>query len=128
MVRVIAGEYIQDEQSHAGPALTFSPMNVWDIRLNANTEQSFNLNPNWSTKLFVLSGDISIDDKTYGAMQTLYVSANLSSVKISALSNAKVLVLSSELLNEPVVAHGPFVMNTEEEIRQAFADFRNGDF
>ena len=81
VVRVIAGEYIQDEQSHAGPALTFSPMNVWDIRLNANTEQSFNLNPNWSTKLFVLSGDISIDDKTYGAMQTLYVSANLSSVE-----------------------------------------------
>ncbi len=128
VVRVIAGEYIQDDQSHAGPALTFSPMNVWDVRLNANREQSFNLNPNWSTKFFVLSGDISIDEKTYGAMQTLYVSTDVSSVKINTLSNAKLLILSGELLNEPVFAHGPFVMNTEEEIRQAFADFRNGDF
>ncbi|MFC6051971.1 quercetin 2,3-dioxygenase [Acinetobacter sp. Ac_877] len=128
IVRVIAGEYTQNDQTLSGPALTFSPMNVLDVRLNANTEHSFDLNPNWNTMIFILSGEISVDGKTYHSMQTLYVNANTSAVKVNTLSNAKLLILSGEPLNEPVVAHGPFVMNTEEEIQKAFTDFRNGDF
>lgn len=128
LIRVIAGEYSHDNKLIQGAAKTFSPMNVLDIRLDKEAKHNLELNPIWITQIFVLDGDIVIDGITYHSMQTLYVNSDVKSVQIDALSKAKLLILSGEPLNEPVVAHGPFVMNTEEEIQQAFSDFRSGQF
>lgn len=124
IVRIIAGEY----ESTQGAAETYSPLNVLDIRLNADATQSFKLNPAWNNMIFVLSGSIEIDGQSYAPMQTLYVNADATEVSIHANEASKLLILGGEPLNEPIAAHGPFVMNTEDEIRQAFYDFQHGHF
>ena len=124
VVRVIAGQF----EDTLGAAETFSPMNVLDVRLNANAEQEFSFNPQWNNMIFVLSGAIEIEGQRFDAKQTLYVSDQVSSLKLKSFEATKLLILSGEALNEPIVAHGPFVMNTEDEIRQAFYDFQHGHF
>ncbi|WP_180178568.1 pirin family protein [Acinetobacter sp. YH01005] len=124
VVRVIAGQF----EDTLGAAETFSPMNVLDVRLNANAEQEFSFNPQWNNMIFVLSGAIEIEGQRFDAKQTLYVSDQISSLKLKSFEATKLLILSGEALNEPIAAHGPFVMNTEDEIRQAFYDFQHGHF
>ncbi|MGN0936107.1 MULTISPECIES: pirin family protein [unclassified Acinetobacter] len=124
VVRVIAGQF----EDTMGAAETFSPMNVLDVRLNANVEQEFSFNPQWNNMIFVLSGAIEIEGQRFDAKQTLYVSDQVSSLKLKSFEATKLLILSGEALNEPIAAHGPFVMNTEDEIRQAFYDFQHGHF
>lgn len=124
VVRVIAGQF----EDTLGAAETFSPMNVLDVRLNANAEQEFSFNPQWNNMIFVLSGAIEIEGQRFDAKQTLYVSDQVSSLKLKSFEATKLLILSGEALNEPIVAHGLFVMNTEDEIRQAFYDFQHGHF
>ena len=124
VVRVIAGQF----EDTMGAAETFSPMNVLDVRLNANAEQEFSFNPQWNNMIFVLSGAIEIEGQRFDAKQTLYVSDQISSLKLKSFEATKLLILSGEALNEPIAAHGPFVMNTEDEIRQAFYDFQHGHF
>lgn len=124
VVRVIAGQF----EDTMGAAETFSPMNVLDVRLNANAEQEFSFNPQWNNMIFVLSGAIEIESQRFDAKQTLYVSDNVSSLKLKSFEATKLLILSGKALNEPIAAHGPFVMNTEDEIRQAFYDFQHGHF
>ncbi|WP_180101910.1 pirin family protein [Acinetobacter sp. YH12126] len=124
VVRVIAGQF----EDTLGAAETFSPMNVLDVRLNANAEQEFSFNPQWNNMIFVLSGAIEIEGQRFDAKQTLYVSDQVSSLKLKSFEATKLLILSGEALNEPIAAHGPFVMNTEDEIRQAFYEFQHGHF
>ncbi|MCL6243013.1 MULTISPECIES: pirin family protein [Acinetobacter] len=124
VVRVIAGQF----EDTLGAAETFSPMNVLDVRLNANAEQEFSFNPQWNNMIFVLSGAIEIEGQRFDAKQTLYVSDQISSLKLKSFEATKLLILSGEALNEPIAAHGPFVMNSEDEIRQAFYDFQHGHF
>ena len=124
VVRVIAGQF----EDTLGAAETFSPMNVLDVRLNANAEQEFSFNPQWNNMIFVLSGAIEIEGQRFDAKQTLYVSDQVSSLKLKSFEATKLLILSGEALNEPIAAHGPFVMNTEDEIHQAFYDFQHGHF
>ncbi|WP_168379179.1 pirin family protein [Acinetobacter cumulans] len=124
VVRVIAGQF----EDTMGAAETFSPMNVLDVRLNANVEQEFSFNPQWNNMIFVLSGAIEIEGQRFDAKQTLYVSDQVSSLKLKSFEATKLLILSGEALNEPIAAHGPFVMNTEDEIRQVFYDFQHGHF
>ncbi|WP_180065664.1 MULTISPECIES: pirin family protein [unclassified Acinetobacter] len=124
VVRVIAGQF----EDTMGAAETFSPMNVLDVRLNANAEQEFSFNPQWNNMIFVLSGAIEIEGQRFDAKQTLYVSDQVSSLKLKSFEATKLLILSGEALNEPIAAHGPFVMNTEDEIRQAFYYFQHGHF
>lgn len=128
-VRIFAGEYTDHTMTvHHGPALTFSPMNLFDIRLNAHTQSSFQINPTWNSILFVLSGDIKVDGQEFHGLQTVYLNHETKQLDIECLTDAKLLLVSGEPIDEPIVAHGPFVMNTQAEIHQAFADFQRGTF
>lgn len=125
IVRVIAGQY----EDAKGPAHTFTPMNVWDLRLAASASTTVPAPAGWNTALIVLNGEIKVNGERVvqdGAMVVL--SAQGSDCLVETLSDASVLLLSGEPIDEPVVGYGPFVMNTRSEIEQAIHDFNSGKF
>lgn len=124
-VRVIAGAY----GDHAGPAHTFSPLHVWDLRLNKNGVSDYALPDGWNSAIVVLHGAVRINDETtVGEAQMALLDRSGGTVRIEADSDAIVLLLSGQPIDEPIVGHGPFVMNTKAEIVQAIDDFNNGRF
>jgi redox-sensitive bicupin YhaK (pirin superfamily) len=123
-VRVIAGTFADA----TGPARTFSPMNVWDVRLNAGKRVELPQAQGWSVQVVVLAGTVLVNDTVLRAKQAATLATDGTDVVIEANADAKLLLLAGEPLDEPVVGYGPFVMNSEAEIRQAIADFNNGRF
>jgi redox-sensitive bicupin YhaK (pirin superfamily) len=122
-VRLIAGVY----QSARGPARTFSPMNVWDMRLKADGRQVFGSPDGWTAALFVLKGRIQLESgEIAGAAELVLLEREGNSFAIEALEDSTILFLNGASIDEPIVGQGPFVMNTEAEIAQAFADYRAG--
>ncbi|CAD5246214.1 putative Quercetin 2,3-dioxygenase [Bosea sp. 62] len=124
-LRVIAGDY----QGHAGPARTFTPIDIWDLRLKRDGQTSLALPEGRTLGIVVLRGNVLINgaDKAREA-QFVLLDRTGGEATIEAETDATVLVLSGEPIDEPVAMHGPFVMNTRDEIRQAMADFQNGRF
>ena len=123
--RVIAGEYLGAK----GPARTFTPINVWDLSMNAETELFLDLPAGHTAMVVVLSGHLTIEDQhDAGEAEVILFSRGDGGVLIKADGNSKFLVLTGEPINEPVVGRGPFVMNSEAEIQQAFEDFNIGRF
>lgn len=124
-VRVIAGDY----DGRRGPARTFSPMNVWDLRIAAGSTVELPQPEGWTTLLVVLDGTVQVNgDAVLRAAQVATLSTEGSGVTIEANADAKVLLLAGEPIDEPVVGYGPFVMNSQQEIIQAIADFNGGKF
>lgn len=122
-VRVIAGEFRGAE----GPARTFTPINVWDARLKAGGRVELDLPDGHTTLLAVLRGKVSINgDESAGPAELAILERAGTRVVLEAGEDATVLVLNGEPIDEPVVGYGPFVMNTPDEIRQAFSDFHSG--
>ncbi|MGM7927385.1 pirin family protein [Yersinia enterocolitica] len=124
-LRVIAGDYAGKN----GPANTFSPLNVWDIRLNQGKSAEFSLPDGWNTALIVLRGTVQVNGDAIArdAEMVLLDSAG-SNVTIEANNDAVLLLLSGEPIDEPIIGYGPFVMNTQEQIVEAIADFNSGRF
>ncbi len=123
-LRVIAGRYGEA----AGAARTFTPVNLWDMRLQAGGQVSLDLPPGHTTALFVLSGLIRVDGQTVGPAELALMEREGSALGLEAAQDSVVLLLGGQPLNEPVVGYGPFVMNTHEEIEQALRDFSAGRF
>ena len=124
-LRVIAGEYAGEN----GPANTFSPLNVWDIRLNNGKSTEFSLPDGWNTALIVLRGTVQVNGDAIArdAEMVLLDSAG-SHFTVEANNDAVLLLLSGEPIDEPIIGYGPFVMNTQEQIAEAIADFNSGRF
>ncbi|MFM0209782.1 pirin family protein [Paraburkholderia sediminicola] len=124
-VKVIAGSY----EGRTGPAHTFTPIDVWDLRLNHGRTARFTLPAGRSVALVVLRGEVLVNgDQVAGEAQLVVLEREGTDITVEANSNATVLLLSGEPIDEPIVAYGPFVMNTSDEIRQAVEDFNSGRF
>ena len=127
LIRVIAGEH----EGHIGPAKTFTPMNVFDIRLKKGEELVLPVADGWNTSVVVLRGALEgAGDSGVVAKDAkmLMFSQDGQDIKIKALEDSVALLLSGEPIDEPIVGHGPFVMNTRQEIDQAINDFNRGAF
>lgn len=125
LVEVIAGEY----EGQKGPASTYTPLHMMNAKLKKGDIANFNFPPNFNTCLLVIEGDIQVN-KTEHAPENHFVlmARDGEDFSIEANEDAIVLVLSGEPINEPIAAHGPFVMNTRQELMEAFNDFQNGKF
>lgn len=124
-LRVIAGNY----QGNQGPARTFTPMHVWDMQLLQDSHSTFELPEGWTTAVVVLHGTVMINGEAVARESDMVVlDRNGATLSIEANTDASVLLLSGEPIDEPVVGYGPFVMNSQEEIAQAINDFNSGRF
>jgi redox-sensitive bicupin YhaK (pirin superfamily) len=124
-LRVIAGTY----DGKRGPARTFTPIDVWDVRLNQGGIASFTLPEGHTVAVVVLKGTAQVNgDAVAREAQLVLLDRKGGEIALEASGDASLLILSGEPIDEPVVMHGPFVMNTADEIRQAMADFQSGKF
>jgi len=124
-LRIIAGEH----DGVAGSARTFTPINVWDIALNAGPDLSLALPEGHNALLVVLAGKLMVNgDQPVGEAQMLHLSGEGDGVTLRADAEAQLLVLTGEPIDEPIAGYGPFVMNSREEIVEAIEDFNNGRF
>jgi redox-sensitive bicupin YhaK (pirin superfamily) len=122
-VRVIAGDY----NGTAGPAHTFSPVNVWDVSVKAGHRVTFKVPAGHTTAVFVLRGGIRLaDGETVGEAEIAVLERAGEEFSVEATANTTLLVLNGQPFAEPVAGYGPFVMNTRAEIQQAITDYQNG--
>jgi quercetin 2,3-dioxygenase len=124
-VRVVAGEFA----GVAGPAKTYSSIDVFDVRLNSVGKVELPFPAHRNVGLLVMKGEVRINESAKAVTHDFVVFENIGErVAIEAVTDAQLLVLAGEPLGEPIVQYGPFVMNTEREIVEAFADFNSGKF
>ena len=122
-VRVIAGEF----EGTKGPAKTFTPINLWDLRLPAGASANLRLPEGHTTALFVLKGKTLLNGKeTAGEAELALFERAGEELSVKAETDTTILVLDGKPIYEPVVGYGPFVMNTQQEIHQAIADYQEG--
>jgi len=123
--RVIAGEL----GSATGPASTFTPINVWDVRLKAGSSVTLDLHDGHNSALVVLAGHVAVGrSQPAGEAEMVLLSKDGGGVLVEADGDAVILVLTGEPIEEPIAGYGPFVMNSQAEIRQAIEDFNAGRF
>jgi redox-sensitive bicupin YhaK (pirin superfamily) len=122
-VRVIAGEFA----GAMGPAKTFTPIHVWDLRLASDQRTDLVVPDGWTTALVVLKGALRVNgSEPVGAAEVGLFDRAGKSICIDSAKGVTALLLSGEPIDEPIVGSGPFVMNSPQEIRQAMADYQSG--
>jgi hypothetical protein len=121
--RIIAGEL----DGRKGPAKTFTPINLWDVELRPGKTAHLPLPDGHTTAILVFSGEVATNgDGSAGEGDLAIFSRSGDGFDLAARTDAKLLVLDGEPIAEPIAGHGPFVMNTREEIQRAFEEYQQG--
>lgn len=124
-IEIIAGEY----EGLKGPAITFTPISLFNAKLIKGDSALFCFNKLYNTGLLVVEGEIRVNESVIAQENHfVYFNHDGEQIKIEATEQSTVLIMSGEPINEPVVSYGPFLMNTEAEIKQAYKDFKDGKF
>lgn len=123
-VEVIAGQY----EDTLGPASTFTPMHVYNLRLKKGAKLSLQFPAHFNTGLLVIDGKAWINDQEAGTDHFVLFKNEGERIEVEASEDLVALVLSGEPIDEPIVAYGPFLMNTWEEVEQAIEDVNKGKF
>jgi redox-sensitive bicupin YhaK (pirin superfamily) len=130
LLRVIAGEIA----GHQGPGVTHTPISLLHATVNPGAELRLPWRPDFNGLVYVLAGRGTVGARrapigtgqlaAFGEGDVISLTADLT--QESRSPNLEVLVLGGQPIGEPVAWYGPFVMNTHEELAQAFDDFRHG--
>ena len=124
-IDIIAGEY----EDHKGPAASFSPLSLFNVKLKKGKGTSFSFNENHNTGLLIIKGSVTVNNSKKAPTNHFVLFKNKGKeFTLRADGDATILVLSGEPIDEPIASYGPFVMNTNEEIKQTIDDFNNGKF
>jgi len=119
--RIIAGAL----EGSTGPAQTFTPIAVWDLRLDGAVD--LRLTDGWTTALVVLKGTLRVNgSEPIGTAEVGLLDRVGTIVRIDGAEAATALLLAGEPIDEPIMGSGPFVMNTAQEIRRAMLDYQSG--
>ena len=124
VVEVIAGNYKDAE----GSAFTFTPIEMYNARLKEGAELTFSFPANYNTGILVLEGSASINEQLAAVNKFVLFANDGEEITITTTEETVLLILSGEPIDEPLVHYGPFLMNTKEEIMEAYNDFNNGKF
>lgn len=124
-VEIIAGNY----KGIKGPATTFSPVHMYNLKAKAGAKATFHFPKHYNTLLLVIEGSMKVNDGEIVSTDYLaLMNQDGEDFEVTMKTDGIVLVLSGEPLNEPIAHYGPFVMNTEEELMEAFREFQEGKF
>jgi redox-sensitive bicupin YhaK (pirin superfamily) len=124
-IEVIAGEYTGTK----GPATTFSPVSLFNAKLIQGARAEFSFSSKSNTGMLVIEGEVRVNDsKTAPENNFIYFGHDQEEIVLEALKDSVILILSGDPLLEPIASYGPFVMNTQSEIKQAYEDFYSGKF
>ena len=121
-LKIIAGEY----HGKSGPALTHTPMNIFEVFHKSEGRLDLNFNEQTNTIIVQLKGNSKLADKIIKEGEIAVFERDGEQIQLNLDSDSHLLVLNGEPIDEPVAAYGPFVMNTRDEIRQAIDDFNAG--
>jgi quercetin 2,3-dioxygenase len=122
VLRVIAGSYAGTQ----GAAATYSPVDLWDIKVNAGKSVELAVPDGHNAMLFVRKGSIGLGGGKAVAGDLVLFERNGNRLSLQAGEDTSLLLMGGEPIAEPIVASGPFVMNTEQEIRRAMMDYHSG--
>ena len=124
-VELIAGKY----NGKKGPASTFSPVELFNIKLINGAKAGFSFDKNYNTGMLVIEGEVKINNsKTAPEDHFILFGHDGEDIEIEAIRQSVILVMSGEPIREPIASYGPFVMNTDAEIKKAYEDYNNGKF
>lgn len=125
LIRIIAGEY----GNQKGSAQTFTPINLWDVRLNAGQDLNLTIPNGYNCLLLVIGGEVQVNHETRLSAKELAVFERAGDLlSLHSAQDARLLILNGQPIEEPMIGQGPFVMNNAAELDQAFADFQAGRF
>lgn len=122
--RVIAGEFAGVN----GPAKTFTPVSLLDLRVKAGSDVRIPVVDGYNALLLVTRGALKTSNETISASELAIFERYGEELVLTAEGDAAALLMTGQPIEEPIVGAGPFVMNSETEIRKAFDDFRAGRF
>ena len=124
-IDIIAGEF----ENNKGPASSFSPLSLFNVKLKKGKGTSLSFKESHNTVLLIIKGNVTINNSEKAPTNHFVLFNNKGSeFTIRADDDAEILILSGEPIDEPIASYGPFVMNTNDEIRQTIDDFNNGKF
>lgn len=124
-VRVLAGEYGGVQGALSRPVT--EPIYL-DFHVEAGTQFSHSIPSEWNALIYVYRGEIQIAGDRVVDRQMAILANEGSEIQISTQTGAKFLIIAGKPLGEPIASYGPFVMNTQAQIQQTFADYQAGHF
>jgi redox-sensitive bicupin YhaK (pirin superfamily) len=124
LVNVIAGLF----NNVNGPADTYTPVNLFDIRLNKGGKTEFTVPASHNTALLVINGEAEVNGEKASEHSFVLFNNDGDEINILATADSVILLLSGEPINEPIASYGPFVMNTQQEIAEAIQEFQAGKY
>lgn len=122
-IGVVAGEFEGKKSSIE----SYSPILALRLVAEKGGEMSIAIPPNYNALLYLLDGELEVNkSKTINNRKMVWFNNDSDTIHIKCLANARAILLSGAPIDEPVATHGPFVMNSKEELMQAIHDYQAG--